>query len=358
MSGRLSPAERPLRALLLPPIPWGPERAAFRPGAGPDPFDLDRLLAAHGIATELLDVGGWPWNPLAGRGTVLQGIDPLRAVRTLLRQRSIDIVVGIFESPALLPVLARRVGLMAAPVVVWDLGLTEGWRLRERILDRVVPAADGLLVLSASQRDYIARRWSRRDGVEVVGHRVDTTFFTPAPPCADGPVLAVGEDRGRDFASLLAVAPDIAARIVIKTRAIPPAADLPLNVTVLRERIGYPALRDLYAASRFTVVPLSQALNASGVSAILEAGAMGRALVVSDAPAIRDFLIPDETCLMVPCGDRAALAAAIRRLLAEPDTCARLGAAARRFVERICAAAPFADRFAAALRRHARATRR
>lgn len=84
----------------------------------------------------------------------------------------------------------------------------------------------------------------------------------------------MGENHVRDFAGLLAVAPEVGAPIVIKTRSVPPAAGLPANVTVLRERIGYPALRDLYAASRFMVVPLKQTLNGSGVSAILEAGAM------------------------------------------------------------------------------------
>jgi glycosyltransferase involved in cell wall biosynthesis len=312
---------------------------------------LERELATHGIDAVLSDVGGWPWNPLAGRGTVLQGIDPLRALRTVLRQREIDVVVAIFESPALLPVLARRLGLLRVPVVVWDLGLTETWRLRERILNKVVPEADAILVLSASQRDYIAGRWGRDSCVAVVGHRVDTEFFRPAPACPNGPALSVGDDVGRDFPSLLAVAPQLEANIVLKTRAIPTTTALPANVTVRRERIDGHALRELYAASRFVVVPLGEALNASGVSTILEAGAMGRALVVSDLPAIRDFVVPNETCLMVPRGDRPALLAAMRRLASEPETCARLGANARRFVVDTCAEAVFASRFAAALRR-------
>jgi glycosyltransferase involved in cell wall biosynthesis len=72
---------------------------------------------------------------------------------------------------------------------------------------------------------------------------------------------------------------------------------------------------------------------------------------VSDNPAIRDFLRHEETCLVVPPGDAAAFRAALARLLAEPDTCARLGAAARRLVEERIGADAYAARCATLVRR-------
>jgi len=72
-------------------------------------------------------------------------------------------------------------------------------------------------------------------------------------------------------------------------------------------------------------------VNASGVTTIQEAGAMGKALVVSDNPAIRDYIVPDETCLVVPCHDTAAMHGAIMRLLNNPELCDRLGRNARQF---------------------------
>jgi hypothetical protein len=47
--------------------------------------------------------------------------------------------------------------------------------------------------------------------------------------------------------------------------------------------------------SRFVGAPLTPTNNANGVSTIQKTGAVGKALTVSDNPAIRDFIVPDET---------------------------------------------------------------
>ena len=125
------------------------------------------------------------------------------------------------------------------------------------------------------------------------------------------------------------------------------------NVRVLRERVDDRQLRDLYGGCRFVVAPLSQTANANGVSTIQEAGAMAKALIVTENPAIREFIVPDETCLMVPRHDVAAMRGAILRLLNDPGLCERLGRNARRFAEDTCSLAPYALRFGAALRRFA-----
>lgn len=351
------PNGRRLRVVLLPSNPWQPMRDAWRPGAGPDPLALYRHLEARGLDTVLIDPGRWPLNPFAGDNTVLQAADPLRGLRVLTAWRDADLVLTVFEGAALPLEWLRGLFRFRVPVVMWEVGLTEGWKLRERVLDQVVPRTAGVFVLSENQKDYIAKRWGRSQGVEVINHIVDTEFYRPAPFAFEGPVLSIGDDVGRDYDCLLDVAPSLDADIVIKTNRIPPDRALPPRVTVRRDRLDFLGFRDLYAGSRFVVVPLRETLNASGVSAILEASAMGRALVVSDTAAIRDFIVPGETCLTVPPGDREALAAAIRRLLAEPDTCARLGAAARRFVEARCAVPVFAERLAGLLRRYARADR-
>lgn len=348
---------RPLRVLLLPPFAWQPERDAWHPGAGPDPFGVTHALAARGIEVRLIDPGGRPFNPFAGRHTLLGAMDLARTLRVLMRERDADIAVSIFEGPALPLLLLRRLFFWRVPVVLWDIGLTKSWPLRERMLDLVVPRVAGIFPLSGNQVSYIARCWGRRDGVERLGHYVDEEFFVPdpsAPHDPSGPILSVGQDPGRDFDCLLDIAPDLGADLVIRSSMIPAARALPPNVAVIRERIDYRRLRELYARSRYVVVPLRETLNASGVSTILEAAAMGRALIVSATQAMRDFIVPNETCLTVPPGDRAALLAAIRRLNAEPDTCLRLGANARRFVMERCSTPVFAERFAALLRRHAR----
>lgn len=66
--------------------------------------------------------------------------------------------------------------------------------------------------------------------------------------------------------------------------------------------------------------------------AYLEAQAAGLPVVAEATAGVPDVVRHGETGLLTPEGDTKALAAAVARLLAEPGTRARLGAAARRFV--------------------------
>jgi glycosyltransferase involved in cell wall biosynthesis len=62
---------------------------------------------------------------------------------------------------------------------------------------------------------------------------------------------------------------------------------------------------------------------------LFEYMAAGRPIVASDLPAIREVLHPDVDALLVPPGDAAAMAEAIRRLVGDPALAARLASAAR-----------------------------
>lgn len=64
----------------------------------------------------------------------------------------------------------------------------------------------------------------------------------------------------------------------------------------------------------------------------LEAMAMGRALVVSDTPALTEMVKPERTALVVEPGSVDSLAEALDRLVADPALRERLGMAAREWV--------------------------
>jgi glycosyltransferase involved in cell wall biosynthesis len=57
---------------------------------------------------------------------------------------------------------------------------------------------------------------------------------------------------------------------------------------------------------------------------LFEYMAVGRPIVASDLPAIREVLEDNVTALLVPGGDAAAIAAAVRRLIDDPALGARL----------------------------------
>jgi glycosyltransferase involved in cell wall biosynthesis len=110
--------------------------------------------------------------------------------------------------------------------------------------------------------------------------------------------------------------------------------ELPPNVEVV-DAATTRDLRDLYARSRFVVVPVSADFPGAGMTTIVEALAMGKAVVTMTIPgALVDLIRHDEHALYVPPGDVDALRAAIARLLDRPDEAERLGRAGRALVER------------------------
>jgi glycosyltransferase involved in cell wall biosynthesis len=105
---------------------------------------------------------------------------------------------------------------------------------------------------------------------------------------------------------------------------------LPAGVTIGPK--SYVELRDLYARARFVVVPLIPSDSDNGITTILEAFAMGKAVICTDTPGQSGVLEAGVNCLRVPPHDPGALRDAIRTLWDDPQTCRRMGAAGRALV--------------------------
>jgi glycosyltransferase involved in cell wall biosynthesis len=65
---------------------------------------------------------------------------------------------------------------------------------------------------------------------------------------------------------------------------------------------------------------------------LLEAAACQRALIASDVPGCREIVVHEQTGLLTPVDDPAALAEAMARLASAPDLRARYAKAAKRIL--------------------------
>lgn len=196
-------------------------------------------------------------------------------------------------------------------------------------------------------------------------------------------ICAVGLEF-RDYTTLVEAVRDISVDVRIAAAstwshhsAFDGAPELPEHVTV--QGYSYLPLRDLYAAARFVVVPLREVDNQAGITVILEAMAMGKAVIVSgtrgqtdvvrdrrnsgrgrierewwpgfvDAPEVMETLGHLATGFYVRPGDAAELSRAIAYLLAHPDLAEEMGRNGRRVVEEIFGLDAFAARFASVMR--------
>jgi glycosyltransferase involved in cell wall biosynthesis len=92
-------------------------------------------------------------------------------------------------------------------------------------------------------------------------------------------------------------------------------------------------MRELYARSRFVVLPLHPSDTDHGISCMIEAFAMGRAVVCTRVDGQRDALEEGVNGAFVPAHDAAALRARILELIADPDRAEAMGREARRLAE-------------------------
>jgi glycosyltransferase involved in cell wall biosynthesis len=79
---------------------------------------------------------------------------------------------------------------------------------------------------------------------------------------------------------------------------------------------------------------IAPAHGPGSVFAVLEAMAAGRTVVASNTPDLAEVIVPDETGVLVPVGDRMLLARACRFLLQDADRRRAVGQAARQAVLR------------------------
>ena len=338
-----------MKVLFAPSIPWLISQNEHIPDSGPDPMPFFNALKKHGVECKIIDPYKRPWNPFAGKDTLLQSIDLLRALRIIFKERDADMVISVFEGAACSLGALRWLLPSHTALVLWEIGLTD-WKLRNEIINFTLPKIDELLVLGSNQIDYINNNHKKCPNISAIGHYIDTNFYKQVPLCPNGFILSVGDDVGRDFQTLISATADIERNLVIKASRHAPACSRP-NVRVIRGRISHLALRDLYAKCAMVVVPTHLTPNACGVSTILEACASGRPLIVTDNPGIRDFVIPGETCLLIPPNDKKALSDAINSLLDDSKLCQNLADDARLFIEKNCTCEIFAERFAHALQR-------
>jgi glycosyltransferase involved in cell wall biosynthesis len=89
-------------------------------------------------------------------------------------------------------------------------------------------------------------------------------------------------------------------------------------------------LRDLYLEAEVVVVPIIESSMPAGITTLLEAMSMGKAVIVSDTSELRGVVQDGVTGLVVKPGDVAGMRTAIERLLASPSFRNSLGAQARK----------------------------
>jgi glycosyltransferase involved in cell wall biosynthesis len=212
---------------------------------------------------------------------------------------------------------------------------------------------DRMFVYATRQRDLaVATLRMRPAQVQLTSFMVDTEFFSTerVEPNQRRMICAAGLEF-RDYDTLVEAVRDLDVEVVIaaaspwsKRTSDVGAEALPTNVTLCK--LSLFELRQLYADALFVVVPLRESDFQAGVTTILEAMAMSKAVVCTKTAGQTDVLVDGDTGLYVKPGDVKALRSAICSLLDNPTESRRLGRGGRRWVVANADISIYVDRLA------------
>jgi glycosyltransferase involved in cell wall biosynthesis len=202
-----------------------------------------------------------------------------------------------------------------------------------------------IVTWSSVQRDYAIRHLGiAPEKIYLIKHYVDQVFWSPRDREVEM-ICSAGAEM-RDYVTLLEALRGTSLRCHIAADHVRVdyfgfarrmtterfAARTSEGVTIGRR--SPIELREIYARSRFVVVPLRPSDTDNGITVILEAMSMGKPVICSRTRGQVDVIQDGVTGIFVPAGDAGALRAAMLDLWRDPARAQEMGRAARAFVER------------------------
>jgi glycosyltransferase involved in cell wall biosynthesis len=322
-------------------------------GGNVEPTLPDSALPAAGIEIEPA--------PVVSRRTATGVVAHIRWVRRLLRRHR-PVLVHAHWVPAF-GFYAALAG--AAPLIVtaWGSDVLLADRI-ERLANRIAMRRADLVTANAAHLlEHMVRLGARPARTMRLHWGVDLDVFAPAADRAQARA-ALGLDEAPTILSPRSLLPVYNIPTIVeafaRVRQTRPEARLLLNhmgpgelPDGLPERarlVGYVPHAEMAGYYRAADVCVSIPSSDGSPRSVWEAFASGSPVVVSDLPWVSEFITHEEHALVVPI-DADAVAAAVLRLLTEPELAARLTRNAHELVAQHCNRAIELERLAGAYAR-------
>lgn len=290
--------------------------------------------------------------------SISQAVSTVLMLRELLRSLRPDLVHLVTIKPVLLGgIAARLAGVRHIVAAISGLGYTfistnlaaRARRLLIGCLYRLALHSPKVLTIFQNPSDaQLISKWVglQRSQVRIIrGSGVDLTRFVPRPLPHGEMVFTFAArlliDKGvREFvhAGSKLKEQGTRARFIVAGDVDPgnPASVSQDEIDEWRsgagiEFVGHAQdVPGLFAKSHVIVLP---SYREGMPKVLLEAAACGRAVITTNAPGCRDAVIPGKTGLLVPVAKVEPLADAMQLMIEDPERCAAMGMAGRRWAE-------------------------
>ena len=326
----------------------GHEVIACAPGPHPEVAAAMRTRGARYLPVALDRAGT---NPLADLASLL-------ALRRLFRQLQPDLVLAYTAKAVIYGAgAARLAGVPQIFAMITGLGYAfiDGRELKRRVLRQVTSrlyraSLAGCEAIFFQNRDDLED--FRRAGIvaadkpliRVDGSGVDTDHygFAPVPPGPPTFLLIARLLRDKGVVEYVEAARRLRAEHPqARFRLLGPLDPNPAGISAaMLERwraegaIDYLGeADDVRPHLRASTVYVLPSYREGMPRTVLEAMAIGRAIVTSDAPGCRETVTPGDNGFLVPPRDAAALAEAMQRFIVQPELAVAMGRRSREIAE-------------------------
>ena len=218
---------------------------------------------------------------------------------------------------------------------------------RQRIFKWMTGRASGIITLSKKEAVVLKEMFPHmKEVIQFIPFGVDLSFFKPKDVSEKHQILSVGFAPDRDYETLFAATKDLDIPVVItRSRSVDSFKNLPSYVK--SQSFSSRELVEEYVKSKIVVLPLdiTDGRNlASGCSTLVEAMAMGSAIIATRTPTTESYITHGENGILVEQKDTEELRDAIKELLQDDTKRKEMGQKAREFTEKNCDADAVAEK--------------
>lgn len=139
-------------------------------------------------------------------------------------------------------------------------------------------------------------------------------------------ILSVGSDVHRDIELLDNLACEFPNKVFVLCTCNPHYLTKQYkskNMTVLSANLS--EMRYLYANCSCVIIPLKYNEHVSGCTTLLEAAAMKKPVIITEVPGIRDYVVENETALLVPINNLELFSTALDKLESNKEDADTMG---------------------------------
>ncbi len=330
------------RALLLSEHDLGAWTARFRAGEVPAalPYGVNALEESGFELMGAPRAADPPWRRLRDAVEHRVGFPVERTLRGARIAHRADVVLALLEREGAAAGLLRRAKVppyASTPLVVWSCWLADDIREatpeQRKKLRRRFEAADLITHLSRHETEIFTDLGIPEERLFAVTYGVSHEFYVPGAGPRDIDLLAVGQDRGRDYATLFDAirGTELTLDLVCKPDNVA-GLDVPDNVR-MHGVVPLPEYRRLLQRAQVVAVPTVDLAYPTGSSVALESASSGACVVVTGTRAMRDYFTDTVDARLVAEGDVASWREVLTELRDDTEQRVRLGAAARLSVE-------------------------